>query len=87
MKGQKYPNLMSPVFQNPMIQKITLYVRNFHSVSSCRFQDRQTEWMAGLRYQDHNIPVHIRREFRRGKLAVKINTNSKEEAPGLLGQE
>ena len=52
-----------------------------------RFQDRQTEWMAGLRYQDHNIPVHIRREFRRGKLAVKINTNSKEEAPGLLGQE
>ena len=31
-----YPNLMSPVFQNPMIQKITFYVRNFHSVSSNR---------------------------------------------------
>ena len=27
---------MSPVFQNPMIQKITFYVQNFHSVSFCR---------------------------------------------------
>ena len=27
---------MSPVFQNPMIQKITFYVGNFHSVSSNR---------------------------------------------------